>query len=81
MAAGLLEGTINFPVEYTKAQLQVGTRFNTPLDVVRATIKDRGCVPVFLSFIFVLEIYIDILTKVCARSNCSTIDMLGVVSG
>lgn len=38
----VIAGTINFPVEYTKAQLQVGNRFNSPLEVVRATVKERG---------------------------------------
>jgi len=45
-----LEGTINFPVEYTKAQLQVGNRFNSPLEVVRATVKERGAIGMYRGF-------------------------------
>eukprot|EP00039_Didymoeca_costata_P013523 m.207103 g.207103 ORF g.207103 m.207103 type:complete len:288 (+) comp15801_c0_seq13:2799-3662(+) len=55
-AAGILECTINYPMEYVKAQLQVGTHFKNPLQVVRETVNRVGVrglyrgYPAFASF-------------------------------
>jgi hypothetical protein len=47
---GLMEGLVNYPVEYTKAQLQVGTRFASPLGVVSETVKQKGFFGLYRGF-------------------------------
>jgi len=40
--AGGIEISITFPFEYVKTQLQLDSRFKSPMDCVRITMKERG---------------------------------------
>ena len=45
---GCLEATINYPMEYTKAQLQLTKGvYTSPLDVVRKTLRNSGAVGMY----------------------------------